>query len=137
MNPLTTAAFALALLYTLGAIVYAWHDRHRLQRPVFSRFMIGALAFYGLSESALLLFDRGESLAAHGLWANLLQGVCWTTYVLFVLRMAKPRSPVPDRYAYTPSRQDLRLIWLALSLPGAALLAVFAVLIAHAFTAHS
>jgi len=40
MNPLTTAAFALALLYSGGAIVYVWHDRRRLRRRWFTRFVI-------------------------------------------------------------------------------------------------
>lgn len=65
----------------------------------------------------------------------MLQGIWLPAYAVFWLRL--PQPSVPDRYAYTPSRQDVRLVLLAMALPGAGLLAVFAVLVAHAFTAHS
>ncbi len=135
MNPLTTAVFALVLLYMLGVVVYAWRVGHRLQRTVMTRIVIGAIAFYAALELLLFAFYRDEPLSARGLWPNLLQGIWLPAYGVFWLRI--PRSPVPDRYPYTPSRQDLRLIWLAMALPGLGLLAVFALLIAHAFTAHS
>lgn len=44
---------------------------------------------------------------------------------------------VSDRDAERFSPQEQRLVWFALALPGAGLLAVAVVLVAHAFTAHS
>ncbi len=137
MNVLTVAATALVTSFTLGAIVRALGyqpDFGRLWRYRIT--VVWLVILFGL-ELLMLAFDY---------WAPLSDRHVWIPLALFALHTAQAWNPrywalrsesVPDRYPYTPSRQDLHLIWLALALPGTALLAVFAVLIAHAFTAHS
>jgi len=88
-------------------------------------------------ESLLLAFAYRASLSENGLWWDLLQSVLWTTYALFWVRLSKPVEPLPNRYPYTPSKQDIRLIWIAMALPGAGLLTVAAVLFAHGLGALS
>src|SRR5579871_1746358 len=135
MNLLTTAVFVLLLLYLFSAFVYAWRIGHRWHRTVLTRFVISVIALYFAMDVLLFALYRDEPLTARGSWPNLLNGLFWPAYAVFWLRL--PRTPVPDRYAYTPGRQDARLVWLALALPGLGLLAVFAVLVAHAVTARS
>lgn len=136
MNLPTVVAIALVMGSTLGAIVRALS-----YQPDFGQFwpyriaVVWLVILFGL-ELLMLVFDYRAPLSDRHVWIPL---------VLFALHTAQNWSPrrwalrsgsVPDRYRYTPSRQDVRLVWAALALPGLGLLAVFAVLIAHAFTAH-
>jgi hypothetical protein len=134
---LTVVAIALVTSFMLGAITRALRDRREFARFCPYRIAVAWLVTMAGFELLMLKFDYRAPLTDRHVWIPLALLVLHTAQNWSARYRTPGAGPEPGRYAYTPSRQDVRLVWLALSLPGAALLAVFAVLIAHAVTAHS
>ena len=86
-------------------------------------------------EFLLLAFSYHDSLTHHGLWNNLIMAIWQTTYIVVFARFMKPPGPDAYRYEFMLTSFDKQVLLIAVSLPGAVLVAVIAYLIAHAVRA--
>jgi hypothetical protein len=134
MNGLTVVVLVLLLLYTLGAGVYIWRTGRISQRRGLTRALLSMIALLVVLDAGFLAIFRDAALTDRGVGSNLLQLLWLPAYAAFWARLA--RQPVePSKYPYHASREDKRLIALAMSLPAVAFIAVFALLLLHAFRA--
>lgn len=129
---LTVGVFGLLLLYTLGAGVYIWRIGRRSRWRRTKRILLAFVGLLAALDAALLVVFRDAALTDRGVGSNLLQLLWLPAYCAFWA--GQLNQPIaPTKYPYTPTREDKRLIMLALSLPAVAFLAVFAVLLLRAF----